>query len=151
MLFRSNKDPNKLGIHVDIKVTYGKAKTNKDGSVTYPVTVKLKNAIDNESLRKGSKSAYLTSTRGGDMRPYMLFSAPAGGKITNFKCSRKDVKAKSVTYEDLKFYRCSVFILKAKNTITFTYNVTTAPGVNVKPKVVTTPLLSAYRNAKAPK
>ncbi|MBR5181051.1 MAG: DUF4012 domain-containing protein [Clostridiales bacterium] len=150
-VFFNNKDPNKLGIHVDIKVTYGKAKTNKDGSVTYPVTVKLKNAIDNESLKKGAKSAYLTSTRGGDMRPFMLFSAPAGGKITNFKCSRKEVKAKSVTYEDLKFYRCSVFILKAKNTITFTYNVTTAPGVNVKPKIVTTPLLSAYRNAKAPK
>ena len=150
-VFFNNKDPNKLGIHVDIKVTYGKAKTNKDGSVTYPVTVKLKDAIDNESLKKGTKSAYLTSTRGGDMRPFMLFSAPAGGKITNFKCSRKDVKAKSVTYEDIQFYRSSVFILKAKNTITFTFNVTTAPGVNVKPKIVTTPLLSAYRNAKAPK
>ena len=150
-VFFNNKDPNKLGIHVDIKVTYGKAKTNKDGSVTYPVTVKLKDAIDNESLKKGVKSAYLTSTRGGDMRPFMLFSAPAGGKITNFKCNRKDVKAKSVTYENIQFYRSSVFILKAKNTITFTYNVTTAPGVNVKPKVVTTPLLTAYRNAKAPK
>lgn len=149
-IFFSNKDANKLGIHVDIKVTMGKEKVNKDGSVTYPVTVRLKNAIDNKSLKDGMGSAYLTSMHGGDMLPFITFFAPAGGKITSFKNNSK-LQNKSTTYQDLKVYYCPVFTLKAKKSVTFTFNVTTAPGVNVKPRVVTTPLLSEYRNAKAPK
>ena len=149
-VFFSNKDANKLGIYVDIRVTVGKGKTNKDGSVTYPVTVKLKNNIDKKSLKDGEKDPYLTSKHGGNMRPMMYFFAPKGGKITSFKNNSK-LKTKSATYQGLKVYYCPQFELKPKKTVTFKYNITTAPGVSVKPKVVTTPLLMAYRNAKAPK
>ena len=149
-VFFSNKDANKLGIYVDIRVTVGKGKTNKDGSVTYPVTVKLKNNIDKKSLKDGEKDPYLTSKHGGNMRPMMYFFAPKGGKITSFKNNSK-LKTKSATYQGLKVYYCPQFELKPKKTVTFKYNITTAPGVSVKPKVVTTPLLMAYRHAKAPK
>lgn len=150
-IFFNVKDANRLGFYVDIKTTFGKAKTNKDGSVTYPVTVKLKNNIDSKTLSKGKWSAYLTSNHGGDMRSLIYFVAPSGGKITEFKNNSK-LKFKSMKYQKLQFYyNYELFWIKPKKSVTFTFNITTAPGVNVKPKVVTTPLLTEYRNAKAPK
>ena len=150
-IFFNVKLANKLGIYVDIKTTMGKETVNKDGSVTYPVTVKIKNNIDKTSVQKGSGNPYLTSKYGPDMRSVVYFFAPAGGKITSFK-NNSNLKFVSGTYQDLKlYYNKDLFWIKAGKTVTFTFKVTTAPGVNVKPKVVTTPLLSAYRNAKAPK
>ena len=149
-VFFNIKAGNKLGIYVDLKVKVGDGKTNKDGSVTYPVTVKLKHNIDSKSLAKGRGNPYLTSRLNGAMRSMFYFFAPAGGKITGFK-NNGNVTGKLTTYQNLKLYYCPSFILYPKKSVTFTYKVTTAPGVNVKPKVVTTPLLSEYRNAKAPK
>jgi len=143
---------NKLGIYVNIKVTMGKKKVNKDGSVTYPVKVKIKNDIDSETLRKGEKSSYLTSEFGGTMKAVVLFFAPSGGKITNMKSTYTTAKMGTATYKKLKlYYTKKRFDILPKKTVTYTFNVTTAPGVDVKPKVVTTPLLMEYRNAKAPK
>ena len=149
-IFFNIRDANRLGYYVDIKVTYGKATANKDGSVTYPVTVKLKNNIDRTSETKGKGNAYLTSRHDGTMRAIIYFFAPSGGKITNFKNNSK-VESKSATYEKLKLYYCPQFDLKPRKTVTYTFKVTTAPGVNVKPRLVTTPLLTSYRNAKEPK
>lgn len=149
-VFFNIKDANRLGFYVDIKVTYGKATTNKDGSVTYPVSVKLKHNIDRTSETKGKGNPYLTTKHDGEMRSMIYFFAPAGGKITNFKNNSK-LESKSATYENLKLQYCPLFTLKPRKSVTFTFKVTTAPGVNVQPKTVTTPLLSAYRNAKQPK
>ena len=150
-VFFNIRDANRLGYYVDINITYGKATTNKDGSVTYPVTVKLKNNIDKTSESKGKGNAYLTSKHDGNMRSMIYFFAPAGGKITNFKDNSSIVKGKSATYENLKLYYCPLFELKPRKSVTFTFKVTTAAGVNVQPKVVHTPLLTSYRNAKEPK
>lgn len=150
-VFFNIRDANRLGYYVDINITYGKATTNKDGSVTYPVTVKLKNNIDKTSESKGKGNAYLTSKHDGNMRSMIYFFAPAGGKITDFKDNSSIVKGKSATYENLKLYYCPLFELKPRKSVTFTFKVTTAAGVNVQPKVVHTPLLTSYRNAKEPK
>lgn len=150
-VFFSVRLANKMGIYVDINVKYGKEKVNKDGSVTYPVTVKIKDNIDKTSIKKGGKNPYLTSKYGPDMRSLVIFTAPKGGKITSFKNNSK-LKFKSTTYQGLQlYYNPDCFWIKAGKTVTWTFNVTTAPGVNVKPKIVKTPLLSAFRNAKAPK
>ncbi|MBE7069361.1 MAG: DUF4012 domain-containing protein [Ruminococcaceae bacterium] len=150
-IFFNVKLANKLGIYVDIKTTFGKETVNKDGSVTYPVTVKIKNNIDRTSVQKGSGNPYLTSKYGPDMRSIVYFFAPAGGKISSFKNNSR-LNFVSGSYQNLKlYYNKDLFWIKAGKTVTFTFKVTTAPGVNVKPKVVTTPLLSAYRTAKAPK
>ena len=150
-VFFSVRLANKMGMYVDINVKYGKEKVNKDGSVTYPVTVKIKDNIDKTSIKQGSGNPYLTSKYGPDMRSLVIFTAPKGGKITNFKCNAKALFNKT-TYQDLQvYYNPECFWIKAGKTVTWTFNVTTAPGVNVKPKIVKTPLLSAYRKAKAPK
>ena len=85
------------------------------------------------------------------MRSIIYFFAPAGGKITEFKTSRKDVKGKSADYQGLKLYYCPKFNLDARRAVTFTYKVTTAPGVAEKPTIVKTPVLTDYRDAKEPK
>ena len=150
-VFFSVRLANKMGMYVDINVKYGKEKVNKDGSVTYPVTVKIKDNIDKTSIKQGSGNPYLTSKYGPDMRSLVIFTAPKGGKITNFKCNAKALFNKT-TYQDLQvYYNPECFWIKAGKTVTWSFNVTTAPGVNVKPKIVKTPLLSAYRKAKAPK
>ena len=115
------------------------------------ITVKLKNNIDKTSESKGKGNAYLTSKHDGNMRSMIYFFAPAGGKITDFKDNSSIVKGKSATYENLKLYYCPLFELKPRKSVTFTFKVTTAAGVNVQPKVVHTPLLTSYRNAKEPK
>ena len=150
-IFVNIKDGNRLGNYVVLNVSYGKGKVNKDGSVTYPVTVKFKNNIDSKTLKEGGKDGYLTSRHGGNMRTLLYFFAPAGGKISGFKNNSK-LKFTSTKYQGLTVcFNPAVFELKPKKTVTFKFNVTTAAGVNVKPKVVTTPLLTAYRNAKPPK
>ncbi len=150
-VFFNIKDGNKLGIHVNISVKLGKETVNKDGSVTYPVKVIIKNNIDSKSLAKGKNSSYLTSSSGGSMKSIIYFFAPCGGNISNFKCSAY-AKFNTGKYQDLKVYynpnRVEIF---PKKSVTFNFKVTTAPGVNVKPKIVTTPLLMEYKNAKAPK
>ena len=149
-VFFNVKNANKLGMYVDLRVTMGKEKTNKDGSVTYPVTVKLKNNIDSKSLSKGKGNSYLTSSHDGNMNSMIFFFAPAGGKITSFK-NNGSLKFKSSKYQNLQlYYAPSSFWLKPKKSVTFKFNVTTAPNVKVKPKIVTTPLLMAYKNVKAP-
>ena len=150
-VFFNIKDANRLGNYIDIKVTMGKEKKNKDGSVTYPVTVKLKNNIDSKTLSKGQYSAYLTSRHGGTARSIIYFFAPKGGTVTSVK-NNGNLRIKKTKYQKLQVaYTCDVFDLKPKKTVTFTFNVTTAPGVAVKPRIVKTPLLTEYRNAKAPK
>ena len=85
------------------------------------------------------------------MKSIIYFFAPCGGNISNFKCSAY-AKFNTGKYQDLKVYynpnRVEIF---PKKSVTFNFKVTTAPGVNVKPKIVTTPLLMEYKNAKAPK
>lgn len=150
-VFFNIKDGNKLGIFVNISVKFGKQTVNKDGSVTYPVKVIVKNNIDNASLRKGKNSSYLTSSSGGSMKSILYFFAPSGGNISDFKCSVK-ASFKTGKYQDLKvYYNPNKVEIFPKKSVTFNFKVTTAPGVNVKPKIVTTPLLMEYKNAKAPK
>lgn len=151
-VFYNIYDSNKLGFYADLDVSYGDEMPNPDGSVTYTVTVKLKNSIDRTSQKEGEGNGYLTSRYGGStMRSIIYFFAPAGGKITEFKTSRKDVKGKSAEYQGLKLYYCPKFNLDARRAVKFTYKVTTAPGVEEKPTIVKTPVLTDYRDAKEPK
>ena len=151
-VFYSIYDANKLGIYVDLTVKCGEGTKNENGTITYPVTVKLKNSIDKTSQKEGEGNSYLTSNKGGSaMRSIIYFFAPAGGSISTFKSTRADASGKAAVYQGLKVVYCPTFKLKPGATVTFTYKITTAAGVTEKPKIVTTPMLTTYRNAKAPK
>ena len=134
----------KLGPYIDYNVTMGDGTVNPDGSMTYPVTVELSNTIDDETLEFGIYNAYITSMENGaDMISLLYLFAPAGGYISDIE-NDSDVDFVIEEYNGLQLGFAPYFILYPQQTITFTYTVTTAPGVTVRPEILTEPLIHDY-------
>ena len=140
-VFYSVNHPNRLGAYVDYKVSVGDGVSNEDGTISYPVTVVLSNNLDKQTLKIGRGNAYITtSNTEGYMGSLIYFYAPAGGTVSGFKNNAK-VKVSIEKYKDLQLGFGSNFKLYPGKPITFTYTVTTAPGVTKKPEVMTQPLI----------
>ena len=140
-VFYSINSPNRLGAYVDYTVSVGDGVANEDGTISYPVKVVLSNKLDKQTLKIGRGNAYITSTNNeGYMGSLIYFYAPAGGKVSGFKNNAK-VKVTIEKYKDLQLGYGNLFKLYPGKPITFTYTVTTAPGVTKKPEVMTQPLI----------
>ena len=134
----------RLGPYVDYHVTMGEGVQNPDGSMSYPVTVDLTNTIDEETIAYGYNNIYITSMENGaDMISLLYLYAPAGGYISDIE-NDADVDFDIVEYNGLQLGFAPYFILYPQETITFTYTVTTAPGVTVRPEIITQPLIHDY-------
>lgn len=134
----------KLGPYIDYHVTMGDGTVNADGSVSYPVTVELSNTIDDETLEYGLNNIYITSMENGaDLISLLYLFAPAGGYVSDFE-NDGDVDIVIEEYNGLQLGFAPYFILYPQQTITFTYTVTTAPGVTVRPEILTQPLIHDY-------
>ncbi|MBQ5768965.1 MAG: hypothetical protein IIV94_08825, partial [Clostridiales bacterium] len=117
---------------------------NPDSSTTYPVTVELSNTIDDETLAYGLNNIYITSMENGaDLISLLYLFAPAGGYISDIE-NDGDVDFVIEEYNGLQLGFAPYFILYPQQTITFTYTVTTAPGVTVRPEILTQPLIHDY-------
>ena len=147
-VYYSIKAANKLGPYVVLNTVIGDGELNSDGTMSYPVTVELKNALDDETLEFGRNNGYLTSTKyAGDMKSVIYFFAPAGGTVSSFD-NDADLKIKTTTYNDLQVGYASEFFVKPGKTVIFTYTVTCAPGVMAKPTLNTTPTLTEFSESK---
>ena len=134
----------RLGPYVDYHVTMGEGVENPDGSMSYPVTVDLSNTIDEETVAYGYNNIYITSMENGaDMISLLYLYAPAGGYISDIE-NDGDVDFVIEEYNGLQLGFAPYFILYPQQTITFTYTVTTAPGVTVRPEILTQPLIHDY-------
>lgn len=134
----------KLGPYIDYHVTMGDGTMNADGSYSYPVTVTLSNTIDDETLAYGLNNIYITSMENGaDLISLLYLFAPAGGYISDIE-NDGDVDFVIEEYNGLQLGFAPYFILYPQQTITFTYTVTTAPGVTVRPEILTQPLIHDY-------
>lgn len=150
-IFYSIRDANKLGFYVDLTAKLGKGKKNADGSMTYPVTVTLKNSIDKKSIKQGKGNDYLTSKHAGTaMRSRIYFFAPYGGGINSYTSTMPNLLTNVAYYKKLKVYYSPTFDVKPGVKVVFTFNIVTAKGVTEEPKIVMTPTLSAFRDAEAP-
>lgn len=143
-VFYSVNHPNRLGAYFDYKVTVDDGTQNEDGTFSYPVTVVIYNNLDADTLKIGRGNAYITT---GNLQGYMgsmiYFYAPAGGKISNIKSSTK-LTLSIEKHKDLELGFGRGFNLYPGKPVTFTYTVTTAPGVTKKPEVMTQPLVWSY-------
>ncbi|MBP5598283.1 MAG: DUF4012 domain-containing protein [Pseudobutyrivibrio sp.] len=140
-VFYSVNHPNRLGAYVDYTVSVGDGTTNENGTISYPVTVVLSNNLDKQTLKIGRGNPYITtSNTEGYMGSLIYFYAPAGGTVSGFKNNAK-VKVSIEKYKELQLGFGSNFKLYPGKPITFTYTVTTAPGVTKKPEVMTQPLI----------
>lgn len=131
----------KMGWFLKMEPEMGEGVENPDGSWTYPVTVKFSNIITKDEIR--SAGTYITGGAGGVIGGSAYFFAPAGGTVSDFT-SDGDLRINLDEYNGLQLGHIRYFEIKPGEEVTVTYNLTTAPGVDVKPEFSKTPTLQAY-------
>ena len=130
----------KMGWYLAVDTQLGSGTPNEDGSYTYPMTVTFTNTITAEEVR--SAQAYITSGAGGTYTGSAYFFAPAGGTVSDFQAPGSYVQKD--TYHDLELGFISSFSIAPGKSLTVTYNLTTAPGVDTVPVISRTPTMQEY-------
>lgn len=142
-IYFSNVLASKLGWYVLMDAYMEVPTRNEDGSYTYPVTVTLLNIATTEEMKQATK--YISGGQGGKMVGVAYFFAPAGGRVSNFDASNgRNIQKK--TYHGLELGYMDVFMIKPGETVTVTYSVTTAPGVDTPLKFSKTPTAQDYHS-----
>ena len=133
--------PSKLGWFLDIDTTIGDYTTNADGSRTYKMTCVLRNTLTMQELN--AASAYIIGGYQGTISGGLQLFAPAGGKVENFHSDN----GRSLIIDEYKGLQLGYFFpfINPGETITITYDLTTAPGVTEELTLSATPTLTAYR------
>lgn len=132
----------KLGWYLEVETEIGKGTKNEDGSVTYPMEVTFFNSITTEEA--SSTHSFITAGAGGHFGGSAYFFAPAGGTVSDFKRDSGWEAIAMEEYNGLQLGYISYFSIPAQGTLTITYNLTTAPGVDVVPEISRTPTLQEY-------
>lgn len=130
----------KMGWYLAVDTQLGSGTRNEDGSYTYPMTVTFTNTITAEEVR--SAQSYITSGAGGTYTGSAYFFAPAGGTVSDFQAPGAYVQKD--TYHDLELGFISSFSIAPGKSLTVTYNLTTAPGVDTVPVISRTPTMQEY-------
>lgn len=130
----------KMGWFLAVDTEIGSGNRNDDGSYTYPMTVTFTNTITQEEVRNAQ--AYITGGAGGTYTGSAYFFAPAGGTVSDFQASGLYVQKDN--YHDLELGFLSSFSIAPGSSLTVTYNLTTAPGVETVPVISRTPTMQDY-------
>lgn len=130
----------KMGWFVDIITECGNPVINEDGSRTYDIIVTFANTLTVQDAPK--YYGYITFGSGYINCLIHLF-APAGGTVSDFATSN-GVKVIYKSYKglDLGYINCG---LNPGCSMTVTYKVTTAPGVETPLAFSVTPNMTEYR------
>lgn len=134
----------KMGWYLVMDTQIGTRVKNDDGSYTYPVTVSFTNNISRDEIL-AANSAYILGDNHGAIVGSAFFFAPAGGTIDNFTISNGNRISKE-TYHDLSLGYLHLLSIYPQKTITVTYEVTTAPGVETPLTISKTPTVQNYHN-----
>lgn len=132
----------KMGIFLEMDTQAGERTRNTDDSYTYPITVTFHNSITREEINRAS--AYITGGAGGGFSGSAYFFAPAGGTIGNF-ASENPIYIREETYHDLALGFLQSIYLGPGQSLTITYDITTAPGVETELTFSKTPTIQNYR------
>lgn len=132
----------KMGIFLEMDARAGERIQNADGSYTYPITVTFHNSITREEINRATE--YITGGAGGGFSGSVYFFAPAGGTIGNF-ASDSPIYIEETTYHDLSLGFLRSLQIGSGRSLTITYDVTTAPGVETELTFSKTPTLQDYR------
>ena len=154
-VYYSIQDSNKAGYYVDLSTEMGTGVPNADGSVTYPVTVVVRNRMTQEDIELARYNDYkLMGTYENNILSSLYVTSPAGGSITeptwdivlNGPATYADLPfLLSAEYEGLTFYYHRAFFLVPGEELTLQYTVTTAPGVSTVPTLSQTPTCTNFR------
>lgn len=132
----------KMGIFLAMDTEMGERVQNEDGSYTYPITVTVSNNMTKAEI--DAAGAYITGGTGGWIHGSTYFFAPAGGTVSDFTASN-GLTVRMGEYHDLQLGYMLSYSIQPGGSVTFTYNLTTAPGVEAVPEFSTTPTMQEYR------
>lgn len=132
----------KMGWYLVMDTEIGTRTRNDDGSYTYPVTVTFLNNITRDEIQ-AANSAYIFGGNNGVLNGTAFFFAPAGGTVDNFTVSNGN-KISKETYHDLSLGYLYLLSIYPQKSITVTYDVTTAPGVETPLTFSKTPTVQDY-------
>ena len=128
--------PSKMGWYTMINTEIGGRTLNEDGSYSYPMTVTIENTATKEELK--TASTYISGGGSGSIYGVAFFFAPAGGTVSDFQTSNhQTIQAR--TYNGHTLGYMPQFALGAESSVTITYTVTTAPGVDTPLAISQTP------------
>lgn len=140
-VFFNSTASSKMTWYLDLEPELSAPVKNEDGSVSCDLTVVLRNTMTAEERQQAS--GYITGYTGGITGSIYLF-APAGGSITELTADNgRTVLTENYRGLDLG-YLIDLTVMEA-TPVTLHGRITTAPGVDVTPKLVVTPTMTAYR------
>ena len=131
----------KMGWFLVMDSQLGECTVNDDGSRTYPVTVTFTNSISEEEIHGGS--SYILGGNGGVIVGSAYFFAPAGGTVSGFTMSNNGRVIEEM-YHELALGFVPQMSIYPQQSVTVTYYVTTAPGVEEPLTFSQTPTVQAY-------
>lgn len=132
----------KMGIFLEMDTQVGERTQNADGSYTYPITVTFHNSITREEINQAA--AYITGGASGGFSGSAYFFAPAGGTVGNF-ASERPIYIREETYHDLGLGYLQSLYIGPGQSLTITYDITTASGVETELTFSKTPTIQNYR------
>jgi hypothetical protein len=132
----SNVLASKMGWYTMIHTEIGTRTQNEDGSYSYPMTVVIENTATKEEIKQAT--AYISGGGSGSIYGVAFFFAPAGGTVSDFHASNNQT-IYDKTYNGHTLGYMPKFTLNAESSVTITYTVTTAPGVETPLTVSKTP------------
>lgn len=132
----------KMGIFLEMDTQAGERTLNSDGSYTYPITVTFHNSMTREEVNQAS--SYITGGAGGVFSGSAYIFAPAGGTVSNF-ASESQIYIQEDIYHDLALGYLRSLCIRPGQSLTITYDITTAPGVETELTFSKTPTIQDYR------
>lgn len=140
-IYFSGITPSKMGWWTDIDPIVSEGTRNADGSVTYPVSVTFRHSMTAADMEEVND--YVYGNRGGEYEARITLFAPAGGSISDPASENRLYFGRGV-YKDLQLiYLPKTFV--PGESMTISYSVTTAPGVDAPLGLSMTPTLQNYR------
>lgn len=131
----------KMGWFLIIDTQIGDRVQNEDGSYTYPITVTFSNDMTQEELH--TASSYISGGNGGAITGSAYFFAPAGGTVSDFTTDN-GLTIEIGEYHDMQLGYMRSFNIYSNKPVTVTYQVTTAPGVDMPLTLSMTPTTQEY-------
>lgn len=146
-VYLNEQNPSKLGWYIDRSATIQKTGTAENGGTNYHVTYTLHNRLDSAEMATATDyilGGVQAGVNGVPVAPSgtsvqrMLFYAPAGGSLSNLQATG-DVRQQREAQMDGKTLTTNVAYIAPGDTVTFEFDVTTAPSATEPLSLDTTP------------
>lgn len=133
----------KMGWFLDLNTSISEPVKNSNGSYSYTVTATIKNIFTAEDYN--GAGSYILGSYNGNLDGLLHIFAPSGGSISDITTDT-GLELVEDNYEGLQVFYNTNTVITPQSSLTVSYTVTTASGVNTPLTVKTAPTLTAYHS-----